>query len=225
MVMKLLSKNILLAVVPPMYSLVSRLLFASCRVRDHDRKYYQLVLDGGDNFIAAFWHYSLFFILHRACIHKMVAMVSASSDAEYVSAFLSRLGVETVRGSRNKGGMKALKQMVTIMKETMKGGAIVADGSQGPPRVAQAGAILLAAKTGAPVLPVAWGADRYWVFKSWDRTVLPKPFARMAFYYGEPLFVPPDVKAKDIEPYRLELELRMNSIYQKAWAEFGVEDH
>jgi len=225
MVLKKLKYNILLALVPMLYSIVSRVLFASCRVTIHGDQHYQHVQQSGESFIASFWHYTLFYTMHIANRHKMVAMVSASDDAEFVSRFLNRLGVETVRGSRSRGGVRALKQMVSIIKDKKRCGAIVADGSQGPPREAQGGVVLLASKTGVPILPVTWSADRYWVFKSWDRTVLPKPFARLALYYGEPLSVPAGVKSKDVEQYRLELEHRMNGIYQNAWAEFGVGDH
>jgi len=139
--------------------------------------------------------------------------------------FLTRMGLATVRGSRGKGGLRALKEMKAAMDGEGKKAAIVVDGSQGPALKVQAGAILLASKTGAPILPFVWGADRYWAFKSWDRTVLPKPFAELAVYYGASLHVPAGIRAVDLEAYRLNLEERLNKLYCRAWGRFGIEHH
>lgn len=211
--------------VPFLYSLASRLLFATCRLRHHGLEHRRLCERPGP-YIAAFWHYSVLNILHLQHIdeRRWVAMVSGSTDAEYVARVLALHGCETVRGSRHKGGLAALKTMVTAMGRGLNG-AIVADGSQGPARVVQAGVVLLAAKAGAPILPVAVAADRYWAFGSWDRTMLPKPFARLDVRYGEPLRVEADLSAERLEELRGELEKRLNGLYAEAWAAQGRTAH
>ncbi len=115
-------------------------------------------------------------------------MVSASRDGEYLARLAEQFGFETVRGSRNKKGVQGLKAMLRAVQNG-NSAAIVADGSQGPPKIVQAGAILLAARTGAPIIPMIFAASRYFTINSWDRTIIPKPFSRIDFYYGEPLFV------------------------------------
>jgi lysophospholipid acyltransferase (LPLAT)-like uncharacterized protein len=214
-----------LVLIPVLYGLVSRLLFASCRFQYHGLAGLRRCEEQGP-FIAAFWHYSVFNILHLQRIHKQgwVAMVSGSRDAEYVARVLARHGCVTVRGSRHKGGITALKEMIRQMRKGLNA-AIVADGSQGPAQRVQAGAILLASKAGAPILPLVVAADRYWTFRSWDRSMLPKPFARLAVWYGEPMAVPADLTAATLEEYRLDLENRLNSLYEKAWKEQGRKAH
>lgn len=212
------------AAAPVLYSLISSLLFSTCRVTHHQKENIDACDRMSGPFIAAFWHYSIFYVIQLAKGRSWVAMVSGSQDGEYISQLLRKMGYITVRGSRGKGGLRALKQMVTLMGEG-KNAAIVADGSQGPPLIVQAGVILLASKTGAPVLPVAWAGDRCWIFRSWDRTVLPKPFSKIAMWYGDPLFVPKDIKSSDIEHYRMELEKRLNDLYSTAWAQFGIKKH
>ena len=201
------------------------MLFVTCRVREYGKEYYDELFKKKTPFIAAFWHYSIFYTMHRIEGRDWVAMVSGSSDAEYVSSLLTRMGLATVRGSRGKGGLRALKEMMAYMGGEGKKAAIVVDGSQGPALKVQAGAILLASRTGAPILPFVWGADRYWAFKSWDRTVLPKPFAKLAVYYGAPLYVPAGVRAADLEAYRLNLEERLVELYSQAWGTFDIEQH
>ena len=151
-------------------------------------------------------------------------MVSASEDGEFVARILARQGVVAVRGSRNRGGFAALKGLIALLRQGYNA-AIVADGSQGPARAMQAGAVLLAGKSGAPILPLAVAADRYWAFRSWDRTLLPKPFARLDLWYGEPMTVPENPGQEEVEHCRLEMERRLNGLYVQAWAGFGKEAH
>lgn len=214
-----------LTLAPPLYRLITKLLFATCHQEQHGYEHYQTLLESGQPFIVCFWHYSLPLSIHHISQKNWVAMVSASPDAEYVSRILQGKGLITVRGSRGKGGLAALKEMIAVIKEQGCKAAIVADGSQGPPLKVQAGVILLASKTGIPILPFAGGADRYWAFRSWDRTVLPKPFSRISACCDTPLLVPADIKAPDLEHYRLQLENQMLRLYSKAWGMFGISKH
>jgi len=214
-----------LVLAPPLYRAVSRLLLATCHEEKPGHEHYQKLLATGEPFIVCFWHYSLVSVIAQAERGNWVAMVSASADAEYVSRILNHMGLATVRGSRGKGGVAALKEMMGYIKEQGCKAAIVGDGSQGPPLKLQAGVILLASKAGIPILPVAGGADRYWVFRSWDRTILPKPFARMATCFGEPITVPAEIKSRELEEYRLQVEEKMLALYAQAWGLFGASGH
>ena len=102
---------------------------------------------------------------------------------------------------------------------------MVADGSQGPPLVVQAGSILLASRSGAPILPVTWSASKAYTFNSWDHTCIPKPFSRIDFFYGKPVSVPAAIDREEIERYRTKLEEEMNDLYRTAWAHCGKEKH
>lgn len=222
--MKELFYKIALAVVPPLYHLLTTMLFFTCRKEYHGLHHRQQCSNRGP-FIAAFWHFSTYFIIPQSRGLRMTAMVSGSRDGEFMSRYLQLVGYKTVRGSRNKGGLDALKGMIKFVRDEGRCAGIVADGSQGPPLIAQAGAVLLAGRTGAPIVPMTWAADRYFVFNSWDRSILPKPFARIAMCYGEPMHVPKGLKAADLERCRLELEERLNILYSEAWAMFGRQGH
>lgn len=224
-VKKKLSYRIGLALAPFIYKLISKLLFPSCRIESRGMEKIEEFGRSGKPFIAAFWHHGLFYITALDCSLPWVGMVSASEDGEYIAKILESLGFETVRGSRNKRGLAALKGLISAVLKGGRNVSIVADGSQGPPLVAQAGAVLLASKTGAPIVPFGWGADRYIAFNSWDRTVLPKPFARVFLKAGEPLFVPPGLKAEGLEDYRLKLEKQLLENYAEVWGHFGIKEH
>jgi len=225
-VRKKLLYRLSLAVGPVIFGLLTRLLFATCRITWVGREHLQRLDREKRPLIAAFWHYGVFLILHLSRgKRKWVAMVSSSKDGEYVARIVESFGFETVRGSRNRGGIGALKGLVKAVKERGLSAAIVADGSQGPPLLAQPGAVLLASHSGAAVVPVGWAADRYWSFRSWDRTVLPKPFARVLVEVGEPLVVPGGLDSAGLEQYRQELGRRLQAIYLRTWAGFGREGH
>ncbi len=213
-----------LKVVPFVFVWLTRILFATCRTRIHGQAYRDQIDASEGPVVATFWHYTIFFIFYSLRKLSGVVMVSASRDGEYISRVANKLGYDTVRGSRKKGGMQAIKGLIRFMREGRNAG-IVADGSQGPARVVQAGSIVLASRAGAPILPMVWSCNRYKRFGSWDGTVLPYPFSHIDFFYGEPVTVPPKIKAEEIEKYRLILEKRLNDLYVTAWMLQGKNEH
>lgn len=221
-----IGRRLALWMVPRLYSILARLLFATCRVTVIGNEHLRRCESAPTPFVAAFWHYCVFAVieLHRGRGRGWAAMVSASDDAEFVARVLEQKGFATARGSKNRSGVRALKGLIDLMRQGLSA-AIVADGSQGPARVMQAGALFLASKSGAPILPVAVAADRCWAFRSWDRTILPKPFARLVLAYGEPLGVAAAAGGEEIEAARLELEQRLNRLYEQAWRAVGRRSH
>lgn len=216
--------KISLRLAPMLVAWLVRLWFATCRIRVHGLEHRQSTLGAGKTIVASFWHYTLLFVFYQLRRDSAVVLVSASRDGEYIARLAGEFGFSTARGSRNNKGMQALKDLL----RAAGGGentALVADGSQGPPLVAQPGAILVASRTGVPVLPMAWSASSYLAIPSWDRTAIPKPFSRVDYLYGEPLYVPADLKAEGIEQYRLELENRLNELYRRAWRIHGRDGH
>ena len=213
-----------LRVVPVVFLWLSVILFATCRIKVHGQKYWDQIEARQGPAIGSFWHYSIFFILYFMRKKNGVAMVSASRDGEFVNRIVRKMGYETVRGSRKKGGVQAIKGLIRHMREG-KNAAIVADGSQGPERIVQAGCIVLASRAGAPILPMLWSCSRYKRFGSWDGTALPLPFSKIDFFYGEPLDVPPKIKSEEVEKYRMILENRLNDLYNEAWVLHGKTEH
>jgi hypothetical protein len=48
------------------------------------------------------------------------------------------------------------------------------------------------------------------MFNSWDRYMIPKPFAQIAVFYGEAIRIPRNAKGDELETYRLILQERLN---------------
>ena len=213
-----------LAVAPPVAATVLRAWFATCRLRVHGRERMEEAVREHGAAIAAFWHYSFLYLFYHLRAYSAAVMVSSSRDGEYIARLARQFNHLPVRGSSNQRGFRALREMVELMHQGSSAG-IVADGSQGPARRAQSGAILMASKSGRPILPMAWATDRSIAINSWDRTLIPKPFATIVLHHGEPLFVPTPVSHAEVEVFRQELETRLNTLYDEVWAEFGLPAH
>ncbi len=212
-----------LTLLPFCLSLLLRIWFSTCRIREHgtdNRK----GIDQGNSIVAVFWHYCLVYVFYHLKDDQAAVLVSASEDGEYIARLAQCLNFETVRGSSNRRGLLAIKELLGYLANGWHVG-MVGDGSQGPPHVAQAGSVLLASKSGAPILPIAWSASRSFTFKSWDRTCIPMPFSRIDFFYGEPISVPAGLNRDEIEHYRLRLEKELNQLYETAWAHYGRKTH
>ncbi|MFT5698836.1 MAG: lysophospholipid acyltransferase (LPLAT)-like uncharacterized protein [Desulforhopalus sp.] len=216
--------SLLLRIVPKLAAWIMRIWFATCRVTVHDRGIMSSIKKGDLRIVASFWHYSIIYIFYFVRNYSATAMVSASRDGEYIANLAKELGFNTVRGSKNNKGVGALKGMLRAVRSG-DNGAIVADGSRGPARKAQAGALLVASQTGKPVVPMVWAGSRYFTIKSWDRTAVPKPFSRVDMYFGEPMYLPRKVSAEELEVYRRTLEKNLNDLYVKAWSVYGKTSH
>lgn len=217
-------QRVLVRVVSFFAAWLLRIWFATCRVTVHGADFRRMADECKNAVIAAFWHYSLFYVFYHLRTDSAAVLVSASEDGDYIAALAENLNFTTVRGSRNRKGLRALKELINCLKRGENIG-IVADGSQGPPLVVQSGAILMASRTGCPILPLAWSSSRYLTFRSWDRTVIPLPFSHIHFYYGEPYSVPPGLGGDEIELHRNLLEKRMNALYHQSWSLYETEKH
>ncbi len=121
-----------------------------------------------------------------------------------------------VRGSSSKGGARAFLELVRSVREEKSQVLITADGPKGPARRVKEGTVQLAAKTGAWVVPVSWAATRVKVMeKSWDRFLVPLPFGRIRFAYGQPLRVEPGLDPAAIERTLDDLSARLDLLQQE----------
>jgi lysophospholipid acyltransferase (LPLAT)-like uncharacterized protein len=117
-------------------------------------------------------------------------VVSEARDGQYLAACARRIGYREAPGSSTRGGVRAL---VSAVKALQAGGtvAFTPDGPRGPRRELKGGVLLAAQRGAAVVVPLHAGADRAWRLRSWDRFLVPKPFARVRIAYGATFEVAP----------------------------------
>jgi len=169
--------------------------------------------------IFAFWHGRLplmWAVTDRPGLVNV--LISEHRDGRLIARIMERLGLKVVTGSTSRGGAKALLQMVRFLKNGERIG-ITPDGPRGPRMHAQMGVIALAQRSGAPILPLSLSAKSCRFLGSWDRMQIPNPFTKGMFIFAEPMIVPKD--AKDLEPYRLQLEKTLNDLTAEADRRMG----
>jgi lysophospholipid acyltransferase (LPLAT)-like uncharacterized protein len=208
-------------------TLVIKGWFSTCRPKILQTDLHQEFFMGTRQFIGVTWHRaSIFFCYYYGPFHPML-MFSQSSDGDYLAQFARKCGVIPVRGSSTRGGERGLIQMIRSFQRGNRICSTVLDGPQGPRFKAKKGLLLLAKKTGLPLLPVMWSSrNALTLEKTWDKTTIPRPFSEVVITYGNPLYVPKECTEFEMEALRLELENRLNAImievdhacgYQTRW--------
>ncbi|MEA1949274.1 MAG: lysophospholipid acyltransferase family protein, partial [Thermodesulfobacteriota bacterium] len=138
-------------------------------------------------------------------IYNPSIMISQSRDGEIVGRMCKHNGWNAVRGSSSKDGREALKKMITNLKEA-KLAAHIVDGPRGPSGKVKPGVIRLAHATDAVIVPVSVSAEKAWYFNSWDKFLLPKPFAKVRLGFGKMIKFDMVKDEKSFEKQRKQLE-------------------
>jgi lysophospholipid acyltransferase (LPLAT)-like uncharacterized protein len=193
--------------------LLVKLLSSTYRCRLVDPEIEQRVLDDHGTIVYASWHQRFFPGITFFATRKPIAiMISRSRDGEMIARVVDILGWRSVRGSSSKGGIRALKELRRLTRKGYRVGHIV-DGPQGPFGVVKPGLLTIAQFAGAPIVPVITSAQRRWVFNSWDRFMVPKPFSRVVVRFTPPITVPRRLDAGDFEALRLDVEKQIKELY------------
>jgi lysophospholipid acyltransferase (LPLAT)-like uncharacterized protein len=176
----------------------------------------------GAPFVGALWHRGLLVAAYAWRDRGIAAPVSRSGDGELVSAVLHRLGfAESPRGSSSRGGAAALREAVRRIRRGQVV-AILPDGPRGPARKAKPGAVALARLAAAPIVPVGVAARPCRRLGSWDRALLPAPFARVHCHYGPPLHVPKDLSEEELAACSRELESALDEADRRVAEGLGL---
>lgn len=189
---------------------VMRLIFFTSRKRYTNLQALRGQLDSGQPFILVSWHNrnilaSFGYTAHSRTPRRFSPLASASRDGTLAAMAMRALGVECIRGSSSAGGAAALRQMLKAVKSGQDLG-ITPDGPRGPKYVVQAGVVTTARLAGVPIIPMAWQARRRKELRSWDAMIVPYPFNRLHFAYGDPIRIPRDADAEALEQGRLQVE-------------------
>ena len=171
------------------------------------------ILKKGQVPIYASWHQRFFPGITFFAKRKPISiMISQSKDGELISRIVNQLGWHPVRGSSSRGGGKALREVYTLAKKGYKIAHIV-DGPRGPRGVVKPGLLIISKVSGMPILPTITSAEKKWVFNSWDRFMVPKPFSRVIIRFGNEINIPKNLRGQDFENKRASIENTLKKLY------------
>ena len=164
--------------------------------------------------IGLVWHNRLLFLptAFPARLRKHTfAMVSASRDGQYLSDFLKHFSIRTLRGSSSRKGANALLGAINAIDNKCNV-IITPDGPRGPKYRIKKGAVMMASKTSAPLVPVTINSSKCWQLKSWDNFQIPKPGAKLTLIIGDPINVPQNINDSTLEDLRIKVEQALLAI-------------
>lgn len=167
------------------------------------------------NAIGAFWHGRLLMmpVVYRG--KGLKVLISRHRDGELIGRAVQILGFEAVRGSSTRGGTAGIKGLARALEEGYDV-AIAPDGPRGPRYQVQTGVIQLAKISGRPIVPLTFSASPRKVLRTWDRFLIPFPFSRGVFVWGEPVWVDPKWDEGEAKEKALLLERRLREITELA---------
>jgi lysophospholipid acyltransferase (LPLAT)-like uncharacterized protein len=204
---------------PALAAVAVRALGATLRVTEVGVETLQPRWAAGQPLIYAVWHDRILMVpwltarLRRTRGARAVCVLtSRSRDGELVARWVARFGLAVVRGSSSRGGAGALRALAASVRAG-EDVAVVPDGPRGPRERLQPGLVVLASVTGAPVVPLAFAARPARRLASWDRFLVPLPFARAALVFGKATTVPRDA---DRETARADLERALREVTETA---------
>lgn len=167
--------------------------------------------------ILCFWHEAIFPSTYAFRNQKISVLTSRSFDGEYTGRIIASFGYVPVRGSSGRGGARALLQSRKVLENGLTV-AFTTDGPRGPALVAKPGPITLARSSGVPIVPFHLAIERAWRLKSWDRSVIPKPFSRALIWMGRQIVVPTKASDAAMESFQTQLQSAQERVREIAEA-------
>ena len=178
----------------------------------------------GKRIIWAFWHRIILPIVWWHRNQGVVVMNTTAFDGQWTRKVIEWLGFGTAQGSSSRGGLRGLAVMARRLEEGVDC-AFTIDGPRGPRYVAKAGPVMLARKTGCPVMVFHIGVDRGKTFtKTWDHFLLPMPFARAVILFAPPIYVPAEADAPMLEAKHAEMQRELERVRDIAESWFSLSD-
>lgn len=197
-------------------SLYIRLVFITGQWKFENSETIEDYVKQGKPFIASFWHGHLLMI---ACIWKrktpLYVLISNHRDGRIISKTVEHFGIGTIKGSTNKQGFEAARQILHALKQNASI-AITPDGPRGPREQVSDGILQMARLAQVDILPIAYSCKPMKCLRSWDKFRVALPFCKGVIVIGDP--VAPE---KDIEKARACLQRAMDKIVLSSDAMMG----
>lgn len=174
--------------------------------------------------VFVFWHGRMMMLSPMICMRGMRAYVIASrhKDGRMMAKVQKLFGLKAIYGSTTKGGVEVLRQGVRVLRDGRYALCLTPDGPSGPSMRIKDGVLYFAKMTGAPIIPVCFSASRAHLQNRWDRCLIAKPFSRIKYIIGKPMFIAPNATSQDLEDVRKKLENIMVTQVRELDSEFGL---
>jgi len=213
--MKKINEMILKKILIPVAVFIFKIIAVTYKIKEINA-FKKTPFQGKDkNYIYGFFHSQLLAHIYFYRNTKMVSLASLHKDGEIAAIVAQRFGITIVRGSSTRGGANAL---LGLRKHINDGydAALTVDGPRGPAGTVNNGIIYLAKLTGKEIIPCCFACDKKIRLRSWDRFLIPLPFSKGVFNFGEPIKIPEDLKDEEINIYKEKIQKELIRINTEA---------
>lgn len=143
----------------------------------------------GKSPVLVLWHDSLLPLAFGHYKNDIATIASDSKDGELITYILKKWGFRVSRGSSTRGGLKAAMNIIKNCRNDKRPAAITVDGPKGPRHEVKSGAVFIAKNLDKIIYVLTLKTDSFIRFNSWDKFILPKPFAKVEVHYSEIFYV------------------------------------
>lgn len=136
--------------------------------------------------VLVLWHEHLPACIPAFARRGVGVLISLSGDGAFAADACGRLGYKVYRGSGSRGALSGLRALARGLAGGLSLAGMALDGPRGPRRDPKPGSLWLAGVSGLPIHPIAIRASWALRLKTWDRCLLPLPFAKVEVRVGPP---------------------------------------
>jgi len=194
-------------------------LTATLKIKTIGKEQYDHLRQANQRILFVFWHGRLFLMISMLHAQNHAVVVSSSRDGMLIARVLEKFRYHLILGSSDRSPVKVLLSGLKYIKNGFNIGFTI-DGPKGPIHKVKPGALYLAQKSNAWIFPVSFSSKPAFIFHSWDRFLLPFPFAKTVLVFGKPYKLSPN---DDIGQESLKLEQILNQLTKKADQIVGLE--
>jgi lysophospholipid acyltransferase (LPLAT)-like uncharacterized protein len=108
----------------------------------------------------------------------LTVLVSASGDGAFVAEVIHAFGLQSARGSSSRRAFEATRELISAL-EAGRNILITPDGPRGPIYTVKPGAADVGRGYARAIYLLGFNCSSAWHLKSWDKFIIPKPFARL----------------------------------------------
>lgn len=177
-------------------------------------------------FLPCYWHQQMIFCvdyllkLQKRGL-KLGFLASPSRDGEIGAKVFNSFGAQVIRGSSSQTGAQALRDVYLAVTKNKLTIGTTSDGPRGPAFEFKQGWLMLSQLSSAPIVPMAYAADRSWKLNTWDKLFIPKPFSRISISIGKPVYVDKKLDSEQLIELQNELTNRLNTLALNAQQALG----
>ncbi len=174
--------------------------------------------------IYAFWHRCIIAGAWYFRNRNAVLMNTTNFDGQWTRRVIERLGYGTAQGSSTRGGLRGLAVMAQRLEEGLDA-AFTIDGPRGPRYIAKPGPVMLARRTGRPIIVFHIGLERARTLKkTWDLFQIPKLFSRAILVIAPPIEVAEDANREGLDEKHQEMQRMLERLRDIAETWFSLSE-